>query len=207
MLRPNPSGHKKSRVTETFFNHKAFWHTIDWFDQLHQGPDGLMFFFLARVLTLLSLVPLAAPLQAALLASPDVPNINRPGHRFFRFPVTWELMRSGFNALDVALEAESYAEYWAILYLSPDEIDLLTPRGRARVVGIASSPETAAGYPDTLLVNENDLARLLGLETDPSDSVEQLVFISLPMQESSEQSLTLKASSKYFVNVQLALSF
>lgn len=166
-----------------------------------------MFFFLARVLTLLSLVPLAAPLQAALLASPDVPNINRPGHRFFRFPVTWELMRSGFNALDVALEAESYAEYWAILYLSPDEIDLLTPRGRARVVGIASSPETAAGYPDTLLVNENDLARLLGLETDPSDSVEQLVFISLPMQESSEQSFTLKASSKYFVNVQLALSF
>lgn len=166
-----------------------------------------MVFFFARLLTLLLLVPLAAPLQAAVLASPEEPNITRPGHRFFRFPVTWELMRSGFNALDVALEAESYAEYWAILYLSPDEIDLLTPRGRARVVGIASSPETPAGYPDTLVVNESDLARLLGLETDPSDSMEQLVFISLPMQESSEQSFTLKASSKYFVNVQLAMSF
>lgn len=193
--------------SETFFNHKAFWHTMDWLDQLHQGPDGLMVFFLARLLTLLLLVPLAAPLHAAVLASPEEPNITRPGHRFFRFPVTWELMRSGFNALDVALEAESYAEYWAILYISPDEIDLLTPRGRARVVGLASSPDTPAGYPDTLVVNESDLARLLGLEADPSAPVEQVVFIALPIQESSEQSFTLKASSKYFVNVQLAMSF
>jgi hypothetical protein len=162
---------------------------------------------LARVLSLLLLLPLAAPLQAAVLASPETPNVTRPGHRFFRFPVTWELMRSGFNALDVALEAESYAEYWALLYTSPDEIDLLTPRGRARVIGISSDPSTTAGYPDTLIVNEGDLARLLGLDPDPSASIEQVIFLSLPMQDSNEQSFTLKSSSKYFVNVQLAMSF
>lgn len=167
-----------------------------------------MGFLLGRFLTLLLLVLLLPTLsQAATLASPEEPNISRHGHRFFRFPVTWELMRSGFNELDVALEAESYAEYWAILYISPDEIDLLTPRGRARVVGIASDSKTSAGYPDTLVVNEGDFARLLGLEPDPSASVEQAVFISLPMQDSTEQSFTLKASSKYFVNVQLAMSF
>jgi hypothetical protein len=163
--------------------------------------------FLARFVTLLLLAPLALPLQAATLARPEEPISTRQGYRYFRFPVTWELMRSGFNALDVALEAENYAEYWAILYLSPDEIELLTPRGRARVVGLASDPKTPAGYPDTLIVNEGDLARLLGLEPDPADSVEQVIFVSLPMQDSSEQSFTLKASSKYFVNVQLAMSF
>lgn len=166
-----------------------------------------MGFFLMRALILMLLLLPAASLHAAALASPEAPNIARPGHRFFRFPVTWELMRSGFNALDVALEAESYAEYWAILYISPEEIDLLTPRGRARVVGIASQPTTPAGYPDTLIVNEGDLARLLGLEPDPSASVEQAVFLALPVQDNNEQTFTLKASSRYFVNVQLAMSF
>jgi hypothetical protein len=141
-----------------------------------------------------------------VLASPEEPNTTRPGHRFFRFPVNWELMRSGFNSLDVALEAENYAEYWAILYSSPDEIDLLTPKGRARVFGIASDPQTAAGYPDLLVVNEGDFARLLGLEPDPSLG-EQVIFIELPMQESNEQSIMLKASPKYFVSVQLTMSF
>ncbi len=193
--------------TKTFYIEAGFWNTIKRSDTTSPGPDVGMLLFLARSLTLLLLLPLAATLQAAALASPEEPNITRPGHRFFRFPVTWELMRSGFNALDVALEAESYAEYWAILYISPDEIDLMTPRGRTRVVGIASHAQTPSGYPDTLIVNEGDFARLLGLEPDPSASVDQAVFISLPMQDSSEQSFTLKASSKYFVNVQLAMSF
>jgi hypothetical protein len=162
---------------------------------------------LAHFLAFLLLAPLAVPLHAAVLARPEEPTSTRQGHRYFRFPVTWELMRSGFNALDVALEAESYAEYWGLLYLSPDELELLTPRGRAPVVGIASDPKTPAGYPDTLIINEGDLARLLGLEPDPAGSVEQVIFIALPMQDSNEQSFTLKASSKYFVNVQLAMSF
>ncbi|HYX35515.1 MAG TPA: hypothetical protein VE954_20660 [Oligoflexus sp.] len=166
-----------------------------------------MGFFLGRILLPLLLLPWAEALHAAALASPDEPNFIRPGHRFFRFPVTWELMRSGFNALDVALEAESYAEYWAILYMNPDEIDLLTPRGRARVVGIASDPQTPAGYPDMLIVNEGDLARLLGLEPDPAQSVEQVVFIKLPVHDNNEQTLALKASAKYFVSVQLTMSF
>jgi len=165
-----------------------------------------MGFFLARIFVSLLMLPLATTLHGAALASPEEPNITRPGHRFFRFPVTWELMRSGFNALDVALEAENYAEYWAILYSSPDEIDLLTPRGRARVFGIASLPQTAAGYPDLLVVNEGDFARLLGLEPDPS-SAEQVIFIELPTQDSNEQSFMLKASPKYFVSVQLTMSF
>jgi hypothetical protein len=161
--------------------------------------------FPAYVLALL--LALAPPLQAAALAKPEEPSSTRPGYRYFRFPVTWELMRSGFNALDVALESENYAEYWAILYISPDEIDLLTPRGRVRVVGVSSGPSTPSGYPDVLVVNAGDFARLLGLEPDPSASAEQAIFLSLPMQDHSEQNFTLKASSKYFVNVQLTMSF
>lgn len=166
-----------------------------------------MSFFFGRILIALLLLPLAGAVNAASLASPEEPNVARPGHRYFRFPVTWELMRSGFNALDVALEAENYAEYWAILYVSADEIELMTPRGRARVIGIASDPKTPAAYPDTLIVNEGDFARLLGLEPDPSGPVEKVVFIELPMQDSNEQSFTLKASPKYFVTVRLAMSF
>jgi hypothetical protein len=166
-----------------------------------------MGFFLGRILASLLLLPLATILHAAALASPEEPPITRPGHRIFRFPVTWELMRSGFNALDVALEAENYAEYWALVYLSPDEIDLLTPRGRARVIGIAADSHTPRGYPDMLIVNEGDLARLLGLEPDPSSSVEQVVFLELPTNDANEQNFTLKASAKYFVSVQLTMSF
>ena len=88
------------------------------------------------LLAMLFCLGLAIQGNAAPLASPLEPNVARPGYRFFRFPVTWELMRSGFNALDVALEAENYTEFWAILYLNNDEIDLLTPRGRARVIGL-----------------------------------------------------------------------
>lgn len=160
-----------------------------------------------RILVSLLLCMPAAILHATTLPSPEAPTIARPGSRFFRFPVSWELMRSGFNALDVALEAENYTEYWAILYINPDEIDLMTPRGRARVIGIASDPETPAGYPDILIVNEADFGRLLGLEPDPTGSVEKVVLIELPIHDSNEQSFTLKASPKYFVTVQLTMSF
>lgn len=145
--------------------------------------------------------------MGAGLPQPEEPNVSRNASRFFRFPVTWELMRSGFNALDVALEAENYSEYWALLYLNPDEIELLTPRGRARVVGIRSNAMTPDGYPDLLIVSETDFGRLLGLEPDPTADLDKFIAIELPTLDSNEQNFSLKASPKYFVSVQLTMSF
>ena len=144
---------------------------------------------------------------ASTLPGPTRPLATRVGHIFLRFPVTWEMQRSGFNTLDVALESESYAEYWAILYLSPDEIELMTPRGRTSVVGIRSQTETPANYPDILVVSEAEFSRLLGLEVIPLGSSEKLIMLELPLRENIEQSLALKGNLKYFVSIQLSMSF
>lgn len=144
---------------------------------------------------------------ASPLPSPPSPSANRLGHVYFRFPVSWEMLRSGFNTLDVALESENYAEYWAILYLSPDEIELISPHGRTHVVGIHSELENTSGYPDTLVISEAEFGRLLGLETDPSNNLEKLIFLDLPISESKEQSIVLKANLKYFVSIQFTMNF
>lgn len=150
---------------------------------------------------------LGSALCAAPLPSPTEPVVTRRGYTYVRFPVSWELMRSGFNALDVALETESYAEYWALLTLSDNEIELLTPRGRTRVIGIQSEPSEDAVYPDILVVNEAEFARLLGLEPDPLGSLDKWLFIDLPARDIGEQNFTLKASPKYFVSVQLTINY
>lgn len=145
-------------------------------------------------------------LAASSLPTPKEPIVTRSGAIWFRFPVAWELLRSGFNALDVALEAENYAEYWALLYLGPDEIELFTPRGHTRVIGIQSQSQNNSGYPDLLILNEGEFSRLLGLTPDPT-GLEKTIFIELPMRDSNEQNFTLNASPKYFVSIQLTINF
>ncbi len=109
--------------------------------------------------------------------------------------------------MDVALEAETYTEYWAILYVGPDEIELLTPRGRAQVIGLHHGDEAEGTYPNLLIINESEFTRLLGMDPDPNGILDKWVFVDLPTRETNEQNFTLKASPKYFISVQLTINY
>ncbi|MFY7928874.1 MAG: hypothetical protein ACOVS5_08370 [Oligoflexus sp.] len=159
----------------------------------------------------LALVGHAYPMAAsnsgtAFKKQPDEPAGLRSGHLFFRFPVTWEIMRSGFNTLDVAMEAETYVESWAIHRVSAQEVYLLTPRARTRVVPLLIDESNEVDF-DTLALTEVQFAQLLGLAPVPVEAAERKILIQLPIAETVEQNLILTASPKYFISVHLNLSF
>ncbi len=129
------------------------------------------------------------------------------GARYMNFPVTWELKRSGFNPQDVALESEVYEEYWAILYLPPDAIELFTPRSRCKAFAVYADANQDPSAPTAIIVAEGDFARILGLEFDPVASFNRWIYLQLPIYDSNEQSINLQVSPKYFVNTQITMSF
>jgi hypothetical protein len=137
---------------------------------------------------------------------PDEPASLRQGHIFFRFPVTWEIMRSGFNTLDVALEAETYVETWAIHRINAEEVFLQTPRARVRVIPLLIDSENSVAF-DTLALTEVQFAQLLGITPVPLEAAERKILVQLPIAEAVEQNLILTASPKYFISVHLNLSF
>lgn len=137
--------------------------------------------------------------------SPPSPSCLRPGCNYVRLPVSWGIVRSGFNTLDVPLEAENSSEYWGVLYRDADDIELHTPRGKTRVVGIRSGLNPNTPYPDILALNEVEFSRILGLEFNHLMTAEQIIFIDLPIQDGTEQTLVLKTSSKFFVSLQLSI--
>jgi hypothetical protein len=141
------------------------------------------------------------------LPSPIEPVSTKPGSLYLKFPVSWELIRSGFNSQDVALEAENYFEYWAIYYINPLEIYLLTPRGKAQVIGMRAHADTPLNFPDFLAISELELSRLLGLESEPLGPIDQSILIELPIGEGKEQSINLKSNLNYFISVHLSMSF
>lgn len=143
---------------------------------------------------------------ASPMPSPVTPSCARAGCIYVRLPVNWGILRSGFNTLDVPLEAENSSEYWAILYKDPDDIELLTPHGRARVIGIKSGFDSNTQYPDILVLNEVEFSRILGLEFNPLIAAEQTIFIDLPIHDSTDQTLVLKTSSKFFISLHLSIS-
>lgn len=123
----------------------------------------------------------------------------------FPFLVNWEILRSGFNnTLDVALEADTYGEQWVLEMHNPDNIVLKTPRGRTRVIGLKSSQDPSDTAPfDVLVVNEQELARLLGIQDDSVAPWGRDVFIDFTTDSPEEQRFTFKANPKYFVSVNL----
>lgn len=123
----------------------------------------------------------------------------------FPFLVNWEILRSGFNnTLDVALEADTYGEQWVLEMHNPDNIVLATPRGRTRVIGLKSSSDPSDTAPfDVLVVSEQELARLLGIQDDSVAPWGRDVFIDFTADNPEEQRYTFKANPKYFVSVNL----
>lgn len=123
----------------------------------------------------------------------------------FPFVVHWEIMRSGFNnTLDVALEADTYGEEWQLEIKAADNILLKTPRGSTRVIGLKSSdhPSNLAPF-DILVINEEELARLLGMEDVSAVDWGRDLFIDFSSEGRDEQTFTFKANPKYFVSVNL----
>jgi hypothetical protein len=122
-----------------------------------------------------------------------------------RFDVSWEILRSGFNSsLDVALEADTYGESWALQVQSPYEMHLITPRGKARVIGLKTQLDSPSDNPfDTVVLSERQFAKLLGIRMEAIDTVSKDIFIELPVVPGDEQTFILKANPKYFVSVTL----
>jgi hypothetical protein len=126
----------------------------------------------------------------------------------FPFLVNWEVLRSGFNnTLDVALEADTYGEEWVLEMRSEDSITLKTPRGSTRVIGLKSSSDPSNTAPfDTIVINEQELARLLGIHDDAVAPWGTDVFLAFASDGPEEQRFTFKANPKFFVSVNLKFS-
>lgn len=157
------------------------------------------FFFILVLFSALG----SGPPAAAQLASWANSRAQAPFQ--LRFPITWEVLRSGFNTLDVALEAETYAEHWTLESTGSDTF-LTSPRARVRVIGLQTLESTSAPF-DTLLVKEADLAQLLGIQQRTSEDKERYLFIDLPIIETRSQQIVLTASPEYFISVSLLLNF
>ncbi|MBC7530594.1 MAG: hypothetical protein H7318_03385 [Oligoflexus sp.] len=143
---------------------------------------------------------------AILLATTLIPlEVKASPSLIFPFAVNWEILRSGFNnTLDVALEADTYGEEW-ILEIRPDEGTFLrTPRGTTAVVGIKSSDDPSDLSPfDLLVINEQELARLLGIHEDTQTPWGKEIFLEFRSDGPEEQTFTFKANPKYFVSASL----
>lgn len=126
----------------------------------------------------------------------------------FPFLVNWEILRSGFNnTLDVALEADTYGEEWVLEIRSPDNIILQTPRGQTRVIGLKTNPDPESLAPfDVLVVNEQELGRLLGIQDDAVTPWGRDIFLDFAADGPEEQTFTFKANPKYFVSVNMKFS-
>lgn len=146
-------------------------------------------------------VRFAILLHATLIAS----EVKASPSLIFPFAVNWEILRSGFNnTLDVALEADTYGEEWT-LEIRPDEGTFLrTPRGTTAVVGIKSSDDPSDLSPfDLLVINEQELARLLGIHEDTLTPWGKEIFLEFRSDGPEEQTFTFKANPKYFVSASL----
>ncbi len=124
---------------------------------------------------------------------------------FFPFVVHWEILRSGFNnTLDVALEADTYGEEWALEMRSNETMLLKTPRGSTRVIGLKTTDDPAdlAAF-DTLVVNEQELARLLGIQDENLTPWGRDIMISFSSLGPEEQNFVFKVNPKYFVSVNM----
>ncbi len=135
---------------------------------------------------------------------PVTPSTLRGGQSISDLPVTWELLRSGFNTLDAALEAETFAEIWSIYQVSAYETYLITPRGRARLVTLTLHPDSAPQSYDTLALYESEFARVLGIDHNPLHSLDTMVLITLPEPDAEPQTIVLTASPQYFVSVSIS---
>lgn len=154
-----------------------------------------------------SLQPPALAASEAALPVPLAPNLPfRPVPFVFRFSVQWEVMRSGFNALNVALESEAFQETWELEQDRLDVIYLSSPRARIPVAGIQSQGASQAPF-DTLILSETALAALLGIQHKVLQESEKWILLELPIRESLPQTFVLTASPRYFISVTLNLSF
>ena len=129
----------------------------------------------------------------------------RGGQYFIELPVSWEILRSGFNTLDAALEAETFVETLGFYYIDSYESYLITPRGRARVVTLAVQDPSTDTF-DTLGLDESEFARILGIDHSPWHSSPSMVFIKTAAHESDSQTIVLTASPKYFISITLSLN-
>ncbi len=120
------------------------------------------------------------------------------------FTMGWEVLRSGFNTLDVALEAETYLESWTI-ETTRTEVYLVSPRARVRVLGIHTQGAYSAPF-DTLLISETQLSTLLGINYKSPDNNDKLLFVELPLQDPVSQHFALTASPEYFISVSLTIN-
>lgn len=127
--------------------------------------------------------------------------------RIFLFPVSWEIMQSGLNSLDVALEAENFTEYWALAWHGDDSLSLINERARIRVIRVHSFGEEGESPFHYLVLNEAEFTRFLGLDSSLAGRDDKVIWMQLPDPEALEQSFVLKASSKYFVTVHLSIDF
>lgn len=143
-------------------------------------------------------------LQAATLPGPLALSLQNPFS--FRFAVNWELMRSGFNTLNVALEAEAFQETWTLEQDKFDQAYLSSPRARVPVIGIQTQGQGPAPF-DTLVLSEAALAQLLGLQNQALIESEKWIFVELPVRDALPQTFVLTASPRYFISVTLNLSF
>lgn len=126
----------------------------------------------------------------------------------FSFDVSWEILRSGFNStLDVALEADTYGESWTLQVNNPYDIHLITPRAKARVIGLKTQAASPADNPfDTVVLSERQFAQLLGIQMEAIEPAGKEIFIELPVVPGDEQTFVLKANPKYFVSVTLHIN-
>ncbi len=128
----------------------------------------------------------------------------RGGQRMMQVPVTWELLRSGFNTLDAALEAETFSETWGLYQVSPYEYYLLTTRGKTRFIPLRMQEETPEGSWDTLALNESEFARVLGIDHSPWHSLDAMIFLALHQIDAESQTIVLTASPQYFISISIS---
>ncbi len=139
--------------------------------------------------------------------SPVPPQHNKlPAPYVFRFGVNWEVLRSGFNTLNVALESEAFSETWLIEQDSHELIYLSSPRARIPVVGIQANGPNYAPF-DTVILPESALAQLLGIQHPVLEGTEKWIFLELPIRDSEPQHFILTASPRYFISVTISLIF
>ncbi len=123
----------------------------------------------------------------------------------FPFQVSWEILRSGFNnTLDVALEADTYAEEWVLVINSDDSLLLKTPHASVPVFGVKTSEGPNAIAPfDVLIVNEKDMAKIFGIQEDTTQPWGREIFLDFTSEGPEEQTLTFNANPKYFMSLTL----
>jgi hypothetical protein len=163
-----------------------------------------------RQLSLALIFTLSAPLTGnsqTTLRQPDKKATFDPGLSEIEmsFPVNWDMMKSGFGGQGVASTSESYSEYWTFIQHADHRSFLVSPRAKVPVLGFQRR-DPISSMPDKLLIQEDDMAKLLGLKIRSDASLlPQVFFVTLSTRNDQPDQFTLQTTQNELTSITLSL--